>query len=411
MAETNETENDTQIETVVDTRYRLIREIARGGAGTVFEAKHEFTGRPVALKLLRTEHARDAEQQVRFLREAQALYLARHPNVIEVLDAGFTRGGQVYLVTELFEGRSLSGLLAARGRLDVVDTIGIAKQVASALGSAHARGLVHRDVKPGNVIIRRDMRGVGWRVKLLDFGAAKLASSDQKLTQSGQVLGTPEYMAPEQLMGEAVDHRADIYGLGVTVYECLTGRVPFPGNFGQVLLAVSSSQYPPLAELVPEVPESLALAVARALAPKLADRYSDVKSFALDLQGAIKHTSRALLPEPTAASPEKRRAFARASYVTPVRLLLQGGMHCDGRTEDISAGGLLVLLEHELNAGERVRLRFALPISGKVVDAEARAQWVRGQPGRRVTGLEFMELPQSARETIARYVQLMASPA
>ena len=407
MAETKETET----EIVVDTRYRLVREIARGGAGTVFEARHEFTGRPVALKLLRAEHARDSEHQVRFLREAQALFQARHPNVIDVLDAGFTRAGQVYLVTELFEGRSLSGLLAARGRLGVAETVGIAKQAALALTAAHARGLIHRDVKPDNMLLRRDARGVGWRVKLLDFGAAKLSSSDVKLTQSGQILGTPEYMSPEQLMGEEVDQRADIYGLGVTVYECLTGRVPFPGNFGQVLLAVSSSQYTPLTQIVPEVPEPLALAVARALAPKAPDRYPDVRSFALDLQSAIGEAAPTPRAESAAAAPDKRRAFARASYVTPIRLLLQGGMHCDGRTEDISAGGVLVLLEHELAAGERVRLRFALPISGKVVEVEAIAKWTRGQPGRRVTGIEFMQLTHQARETITRYVQLMATPA
>jgi serine/threonine protein kinase len=402
---------DTQAETLIDTRYRLIREIARGGAGTVYEAKHEFTGRPVALKLLRPDQANVPESQARLLREARALYLARHPNVIEVLDAGLARSGQVYLATELYEGRTLSGLLAARGMLSVADTIQICLQVAAALQAVHGQGLIHRDVKPDNLLLQRDEKRGVWRVKLVDFGAARLNVNDVKLTQAGQILGTPEYMSPEQLMGEELDHRADIYALGITLYECLTGSVPFPGNFAQVLLGVSSGTYPPLKQASPDVPDALEALVARAISTRPQARFHDVTSMARELTRCAPNPQHEAPATKARVEEEfaKRRAYARASYITPVRLLTQAGPS-DGRSEDISQGGVLVLLENELASGQTVRLRFALPITGKIVEVDALAKWTRAQRGRRVTGLEFVKLPPEASEAVARYIKLMAAP-
>jgi serine/threonine-protein kinase len=339
------------------------------------------------------------------LREAQALYTARHENVVEVLDAGFSRDGQVYLVTELVEGRSLAGLIAARGRLGVRDAVEIGQQLCAALEQAHASDVVHRDVKPDNVLLRMDSSNGHWRVKLVDFGTARMAGADTKLTRVGEVIGTPEYMAREQLMDEPCDHRADIYSLGVTLYECLTGRVPFAGTLGQVLVALSSGEYTRVHDAVPEVPEALAVAIERAIAQRPADRFSSAAEFGEAL-AAVEPAGAGASPQQTRGS-VRRRVHARAPYVTPLRLIVEGSDPCDGRTEDISEGGLLVLLESTLDLESKLRVRLALPITGKLVEVRAVSKWERDHRGRRAIGLEFIELPDEAAQAIRRYVQLM----
>lgn len=402
MHDTNIHAKETLAETIIDGRYRLIREIARGGVGTVFEAEHSFTRRRVALKLLNAGQANAPEAQARLLREAQALTLARHHNVVEVLDAGFARSGQVYLVTEFIDGRSLDGLLAARGKLPHDETVHLGLQLVAALTAVHRRHMVHRDVKPHNILLRTGPDG-RMVVKLVDFGAALVEKVDVKLTQAGQVLGTPEYMSPEQLMGETVDQRSDVYSLGITLYECLTGDVPFSGNFGQVLLAASTGRYRPVREHAPDVPEHLAKVIEIAIAIKPDDRFQSMDHLAEALTG---HTGvSAARPAPLA-----RRAFKRASYVAPVRVLLEAAPPCDGRTEDISEGGVLLFVERDIPVGQRVRLRFAAPMTGLVVEVGATAKWAREQRGRRVAGLEFIDPPADALESIRRYVELMAGP-
>jgi hypothetical protein len=281
----------------------------------------------------------------------------------------------------------------------------------------HSKGLSHRDVKPDNLLLQSDNATSSWRVKLVDFGAARVKDNQIKLTKTGQIVGTPEYMAPEQLMGDEVDHRVDIYALGITLYECLTGSVPFPGTYAQVLLAVSSGKFPPISEVSPDVPKQVSQAIARAVSQKVGDRFDSVTSFlhALEVAAAsplvaANRDESVGVDHPAAAAAVKRRVFARASYMTPVRLLIAGDTPCDGRTEDISKGGVLVFLEHDIATDQRVRLRFALPITGKVVEVDALAKWSRAQRGRRVTGLEFASLPSEAGEAIERYVKLIGVP-
>ena len=394
---------ETKAERLVDARYRIVREIARGGAGTVYEAKHQFIDRPVCLKLLNDEHRRAPEQEARLLREAQALYMARHENVVEVLDAGFSREGQVYLVTELVEGRSLGGLLAARGRLGVGDTLEIGRQLAAALAQAHSAGVVHRDLKPDNILLRWDDKARLWRVKLVDFGTARFAGADAKLTRVGEVIGTPEYMAPEQLMDEPIDHRVDIYSLGITLYECLTGRVPFIGTMGQVLIALSRGEFPSIREIVPEVSADIASTIERVLARRAEDRFPDAASFG----EALATCARQEAAPSREGQTTRRRAYVRAPYVTPLRLVMDGSDPCDGRTEDISEGGVLVLLETTIDLGSQLGVRLALPISGKVVEVRAVSKWERDHRGRRAVGLEFVDLPEEATHAIRRYVELM----
>jgi len=219
---------------VVDRRYRLKREIARGGAGAVFEAEHLYTSRPVAIKLLIAEQAEASESRQRLLLEARALSVARHPGIVLGLDAGETEDGTPYLVMELLEGRTLEGILAVRRRVAVADAVYIGMQLCDALAAAHERGILHRDIKPSNIFISRSESGREV-TKIFDFGIARLPQQNLKITQQGAVLGTPEYMAPEQLLAqEDVDARCDIYALGVSLYEALAGTVPFEGNFGEV---------------------------------------------------------------------------------------------------------------------------------------------------------------------------------
>ncbi|MEP7052571.1 MAG: serine/threonine-protein kinase, partial [Pseudomonadota bacterium] len=256
------------------------REIARGGAGAVFEAVHLYTTRPVAIKLLIPEQLNATETRQRLLLEARALTVARHPGIVLGLDAGETDEGLPYLVMELLEGRTLEGILAVRRRIGVADAVYVGMQLCDALAAAHERGILHRDIKPSNVFISRTEAGREV-TKVFDFGIAFLPNQDQKITQQGAVLGTPEYMAPEQLLArDNVDARCDIYALGVSLYEALAGVVPFEGNFGEVLLKVSTQAMPSLVARVAQVPIELEQVIEKALARDPEDRFPTMRAFA-----------------------------------------------------------------------------------------------------------------------------------
>jgi serine/threonine-protein kinase len=418
---------------VVDKRYELVRDIGRGAAGLVFEARHRFTHRRVALKIVSpdTPRAAQGELRARLLREARALAAARHPNVVDVLDGGIGECGTPYVVLELLEGgRTLEGVLATRGRVSVKDAVAIGMQVCEGLAATHAGGVVHRDVKPGNILIMRDRHGHE-TVKLVDFGIAHVDGAREcKLTSHGAIVGTPEYMAPEQLLAQhAVDHLADVYAVGITLFECITGRVPFPGKYQQVLLQVNAAQAAPaLLDVAPVVGPRLSAIVAKAIAKNRHDRYQNVVDLARDLAQSIPQARRrtylfgpppmppAAAPNPTAVptpfeNPAQRRKQARANYATPVRVILQSGLAIDGRSEDVSEGGLLVIFEDaDIAVGQKVTLRFALPMEGKVVTLPAEVRWERRSGGRRATGLQFVDPPRDLTSSVARYVKLMGVP-
>ena len=186
---------------VIDNRYELVRDLGRGAAGVVFEARHMFTHRRVALKLVSPDSPRavQGELRARLVREARAIAAARHPSIVDVLDGGVTSCGTPYIVLEMLEGgRTLEGLLATRGKLSVKDTVAIGLQLCDGLGAAHKAGVVHRDVKPGNIIVLKDHTGEV--IKLVDFGIAQVSTREGKLTSHGAIIGTPEYMAPEQIL-------------------------------------------------------------------------------------------------------------------------------------------------------------------------------------------------------------------
>jgi eukaryotic-like serine/threonine-protein kinase len=430
---------------VIDDRYELMRDLGRGAAGIVFEARHKFTHRRVALKVVSPDSPRAAqgELRARLVREARALAAARHPSIVDVLDGGVTSCGTPYIVLEMLEGgRTLEGLLATRGKLSVKDAVAVGLQLCDGLSAAHKAGVVHRDVKPGNIIVLRDHGGE--IIKLVDFGIAHIQSREGKLTSHGAIIGTPEYMAPEQiLLTGDMDPLVDVYAVGITLFECIAGRVPFVGNYQQVLLQIGSlSEAPPLVSIAPIAGPKLSAVVARALAKERSVRYQSIDELARDLAAAIPGARRRTQFFPTATGPlpagggaspgpmsgpitppssstmraavavEQRRRAVRANYATPVQVVLADGVHVDGRSEDLSEGGLLIILDTgtEIAHDQVVRLRFALPIDGRVVACHAQVRWVRTSHGRRAMGVQFVDAPPELGPQVDRYISLMGVP-
>jgi len=254
-------------------RFRIEREIGTGGMGTVYLATHLDLERPVAVKIIRREFASDADVADRFLREARTMAKLRHPNAAMIFDAGNLPDGRHFIVMEFVEGETLSQALAREGRFSFTRAVGIATQICDVLEEAHRIGIVHRDLKPSNILL--GTRGVC----VLDFGVAKvLASSAESTfthasTGSGQLIGTPRYMSPEQCIGQRVGARSDLYSLGVLTYEMLAGRPPFVDPLQSALLVKqATAPAPPLPRLRQDIPRPLALAVHGLLAKRPEDR-------------------------------------------------------------------------------------------------------------------------------------------
>jgi eukaryotic-like serine/threonine-protein kinase len=250
---------DDLVGQIVADRYRVESLLGTGGMGTVYRAQHVRMRKTVALKVLHRPMLHLPEMVARFEREAIAAARIDHPNVAGATDFGRLDNGSLYLVLEYVEGLSLRRIIAEAGALSVDRALGIARQIALALGAAHATGVVHRDLKPDNVMLvsRGEQTDV---VKVLDFGIAKLAleESGRALTQMGSVFGTPEYMSPEQASGQAVDYRTDFYSLGIVLYQMLTGRLPFVADEAIAILAQQITADPPsLPDSIPQPVDAL----------------------------------------------------------------------------------------------------------------------------------------------------------
>ena len=254
--------------------YRIVSTITRGGMAVVYLAEDLRLGRKVALKILASELAEDDDFRTRFLRESQTAASIDHPNVIPIYDAGESHG-HLYIAMRVVNDTDLKGLLKSEPRLEIDRAISIANQVAGALGAAHRCDLVHRDVKPANIlVIRRDSPGSSDHIYLSDFGLAKHVQSVSGLTATGHFMGTVNYAAPEQVEGKQVDGRTDIYALGCVLFECLTGRPPFQKEEGvAVIMAHLREDAVPVSSLRPECSPELDAIVAKMLAKAPADRY------------------------------------------------------------------------------------------------------------------------------------------
>jgi serine/threonine-protein kinase len=275
---------------VVAETYQVTRLLGRGGMGSVWEADHlRLPGKRVAIKILNTDVAADQEALARFRREAEIATRLGHPNIIEVHDFNLLPGGQPYLVLELLVGESLDARMR-RGPMPIEQIVRIAGQIAGALTAAHRAGVIHRDLKPQNVyLVPREDEVGGELVKVLDFGISKIRGSQTVKTNDSTILGTPQYMAPEQATGNhaAVDPRTDVFALGAMVYEMLAGRPAFTGeNIPEVVYKVVYEAPPPLAPLAQSgVPPRMIQAVERALAKKQDERFPDVAVFIEHLSG------------------------------------------------------------------------------------------------------------------------------
>ena len=237
---------------VVMDRYLIEAELGSGASGTVYRGRHVKLRRNVAIKVLHEGLAGDRTMLARFRREAEAAARLRHPNVIGVLDVGETPDGQQLMVMDLVEGQSLGDLMQARLSRDRI--IHLVRQILAGLDHAHSAGLVHRDLKPDNVIVERDHHGQEVP-RIVDFGIAALRSDETagggRLTEQGALLGTPIYMAPEQARGDRVDHRADLFALGVILFEMLSGTTPFDGRALEIVIANMHEDIPPIAQRAP----------------------------------------------------------------------------------------------------------------------------------------------------------------
>ena len=282
-------------------RYRIEGPLAAGGMGVVYRARQVELDKPVALKVIRPEWAADEEFRARFKREARLAASLDHPHIVSPHDFG-DEDGVLYVVMPLIEGDDLGAVIERSGPLPLERAADIVAQVAGALDAAHAKGLVHRDVKPANIVLGR--RGGREFAYLTDFGVAKAISSETKLTRLGQLPGTPGYVAPEQINGDPVDARTDVYSLGCVLCEAVTGAVPFPRQTPAAMLIAHMTSAPPrVSELAPGVPAAIDAVVDRALAKEPAQRFASAEAFARDLRAAVTGAGE-MAPVPAQAAPE-----------------------------------------------------------------------------------------------------------
>ena len=263
-------------------RYRILGELGRGAMGVVYRAEDPALDRQLAIKtvFVPADDADRKEYEARFTQEARAAGKLGHPGIVTIYDVG-REGEMVYMAMELLDGVNL-GAQAATGRFSVPEAVGIVERVADALSFAHDRGVVHRDIKPGNIMLVG-----GGRVKIMDFGIARMRSSDLK-TQTGLMMGTPRYMSPEQVAGRPVDQRSDIFSLGTVLYELLTGTKLFAGNDAtEIMYNVSQLRPVPPSRLNRQVPSMLDLVVAKSLEKDAGERYQDAHQFAADLRACL----------------------------------------------------------------------------------------------------------------------------
>jgi beta-lactam-binding protein with PASTA domain/predicted Ser/Thr protein kinase len=293
--------SDTLINTLFDGRYRIVRKLGSGGMANVYLAEDEELGRRVAIKILNDRYANDDAFIERFRREAKSAASLSHPNIVSIYDRGEAEG-TYYIAMEVIEGRSLKELILTRGPLPIVEAVHYARQILQALRFAHRHGIIHRDIKPHNNLIGEQ------GLKVTDFGIARYGPS--QMTEAGSIMGTAQYLSPEQARGAPVTASSDLYSVGIVLYEMLTGRVPFTGESAIEIAMKHLNDWPrPPSKIRPEIPEEIDHIVLRALAKAPEDRYQSAEEFIEDL-----HRVEAGLP----VSPETSEAATALLTVAPV---------------------------------------------------------------------------------------------
>jgi eukaryotic-like serine/threonine-protein kinase len=304
--------SDTLLNTLFDGRYRIVRKLGTGGMANVYLAEDEVLGRRVAIKILNDRHAGDDQFVERFRREAKNAASLSHPNIVSIYDRGEAEG-TYYIAMEYLDGRSLKELIVARGPAPVNVAIDYARQILGAIRFAHRHGIVHRDIKPHNVLV--DAEG---RLKVTDFGIARAGVS--QMTEAGSIIGTAQYLSPEQARGAPVDQTSDLYSVGVVLYELLTGVVPFSGDTPVEIAMkhLSSMPEPPSAKRA-EVPRDLDLVVLRALAKDPADRYQSAEEMDADLARVARGAAVSPATEEAATAIISRPPPTAITAITPPR--------------------------------------------------------------------------------------------
>jgi eukaryotic-like serine/threonine-protein kinase len=336
-------------------RYELEKLVGSGGMSNVFRAHDRLLERTVALKILHEQYTRDDDYVERFRREARAVAKLAHPNIVTVIDRG-EQDGRQFIVFEYVEGPNLKDL-TRDGPLEVRAAIDLTLQVARALSFAHERGLVHRDVKPQNVLLNDD-----GQAKVTDFGIAR-SLDVQGVTQTGTVLGTSDYIAPEQARGQRVDPKTDIYSLGAVLYELLVGDVPFSGdNFVAVAMRHVNEPVPSVLEDRPDCPARLDLAIQRAMAKDPDDRFESMDDFAAELEACLAELDgrgdegATMIVPPARRGPRRAERRSRRFPVTPLLILLAGAAVAAGAYLLLRDDGSLPLVPKEAASGP-VRLQ------------------------------------------------------
>jgi predicted Ser/Thr protein kinase len=323
---------------VIADRYNVIKKLGEGGMGTVYLAEHVKMGRKSAIKVMNPGMVSDADAISRFNREASNASRINHPNVASVYDFGETSDGLIYLAMEFIEGPSLTKVIEESGSLPPVRAAEITRQAAEALAAAHDLGIVHRDLKPDNIMLAKGRDGADI-VKVVDFGIAKAADGEgQKVTKTGLVVGTPEYMSPEQLAGDKLDGRSDTYSLALVTYAMMTGKLPFPAETIQESMIKRLTDEPkPLAESKPDViwPEAVQTVITTALQRDAVSRYQTASEYGRALHAAVQGMPRGrasaatavigrvsmpkgpAAPAPAAHEPTKAIPATRVNQQTP----------------------------------------------------------------------------------------------
>jgi serine/threonine protein kinase len=384
-----------------DGRYLLNREITRGSRSLLFEAEHLLSGRLVAVKVQKPGVARTPVEHAAFAAQARILADCAHPNVVELLDGGTIdialdeTVNVPYLVMELLEGRTLEGVIGARGSLGIDDTVRLGVALCRALAKVHRAGVVHGAVRPDHIVLPPRLQDeLCWEedpplVKLIDFGRPARDKAGVRIPP-GQSREGLVYESPEQLSDEPISPASDVYSLGAVLYECLTGNPPV----GRIIV--------PPNQLNKRVPKLVSQAIEAAVQHDANERPQGAQAFALALSKTAPPPPPRKPPKPK--QDQKPRA-ARVAYVAPVEIRRDVGQPIDARCEDISVGGMMVVSGAKLADQEQVVVHFALPSGGEQVIAPARVCWRKAARNAVFTGLQIEKLSTKAQDAIEQHVK------